>query len=344
MLAPRFRLALRSAIGATFALLVSLAFDWPYPYWTALMVVVVMSPSLDAGVGLFPRRLLGIALGAFLGFIVVALFGQDRVPFLVTSALVFFVVGVGASAPSFGPAFMMAGIAFAAVSLFGRADFDHTIILAFYRFIEAAFGLLVFTISHLLIWPGLIEPVAKPPPQVTPDTRSFLGLPPNRWRSGIRLASGCAIGQALWWELRPPGAYAVALITCVLMILNAPIARPCILYALSGMVCGITAGFCVAYLGWASLPMGPETLVLTVAPVLFLFAYVQSAGPPFAIFGIFGSIIFLVGMSFANAQTLDLQGFISKNLGLALGGVVAAFVLRIFGPHAPLDEREPIFF
>jgi uncharacterized membrane protein YccC len=344
MLAPRFRLALRSAIAASFALLVALGCNWPYPYWTALMVIVAMSPSLDAGIQLFARRLLGVAVGAFLAFVVVALFGQDRVPFLVASSAVFFAVGVGASSPSFGPAFMMGGIAFAAVSLFGRADYDHTIIFAFYRFAEAAFGLLVFTISHLLIWPGLVEPVPKPPPPAAPDSRSFLGLSPSRWRSGIRIAAGCAISQMLWWELRPPGAYAVVLITCVLMTLNAPVARPCILYALSGMVCGIAASFCVAYLGWAALPTGPETLVFTVAPVLFLFAYVQSAGPPFAVFGIFGSIVFLVAMSFANTQTLDLQAFISKSLGVALGGVVAAFVLRIFGPHAPQGERDPIFF
>jgi uncharacterized membrane protein YccC len=343
MLTSRFRLALRSAIAATIALLVALAFDWPYSYWTALMVVVMMSPSLDVGLAQFPRRLLGFALGAFLGFLVVALFGQDRLPFLVASALVFFVVGVGALAPTFGLTFMMTGIGFAAVSMFGRADFDHAIILALYRFMEAAFGLLVFTISHLLLWPCLVEPGAKPPSSAT-DAPVFLGLSFQRWRSGIRLATGCAIAQLLWWELRPPGSYAVALITCVLMTLNAPIARPCILYALCGMVCGITAAFSVAYLGWASLPMGPETLVLTVTPVLFLFAYVQTAGPPFAIFGIFGSIIFLVGMTFNNAQTLDLQYFISKNLGLALGGVVAAFVLRIFGPHAVQNERDPIFF
>lgn len=344
MLTPRFRLALRSSVAATFTLLVALAFDWPYSYWTALMVVVVMSPSLDVGLAQFPRRLLGFAVGAFLGFLVVALFGQDRVPFLIASALVFFVVGVGASAPTFGLTFMMTGIAFAGVSMFGRASYDHAIILALYRFLEAAFGLLVFTISHLLLWPGVVEPVGKPPPQASTAPPGFLGLPFDRWRSGIRLATGCAISLLLWWELRPPGTYAVALITCVLMTLNAPIARPCILYALSGMACGITTAFCVAYLEWASLPIGPETLVLTVAPVLFLFAYVQTAGPPFAIFGIFGSIIFLVGMTFANAQTLDLQYFISKNLGLALGGVVAAFVLRIFGPHAVQSERDPIFF
>ena len=344
MLGFRFRLALRSAIGASFALLVALAFNWPYPYWTALMVVVVMSPSLAAGTGLFTRRLLGIAAGAFLGFVVVASCGQDRLPFLLASMAVFFVVGAGASAPHFGPTFMMGGIAFASVSLFGRADFDHAIIFAFYRFLEAAFGLLVFTLSHLLIWPGTVEPAPRPPPPAAPDARRFLGFSPARWRSALRLAAGCAAAQVIWWELRPPGTYAVVLITCVLMTLNAPVARPCILYALSGMVCGIVAAFWVAYLGWAALPIGPETLVLTVAPVLFLFAYVQTAGPPFAVFGIFGSIIFLVAMTFANAQTLDLQAFISKSIGLAIGGVVAAFVLRIFGPHTHQGEGEPIFF
>jgi uncharacterized membrane protein YgaE (UPF0421/DUF939 family) len=81
MLGPRFRTSLRSAVAASVAL-IALAFQWPYPYWAAIMVIVIMSPSLSAGIPLFPVRLAGVATGAALGFLAVAYFGQDRIPFL----------------------------------------------------------------------------------------------------------------------------------------------------------------------------------------------------------------------------------------------------------------------
>jgi hypothetical protein len=97
MLGPRFCLSLRSAIAASVALLIALGLQWPYPYWAAIMVMVIMSPSLSAGIRLFPVRLAGVATGAALGFLVVAFFGQDRMPFLVANSAILFIFGVGAS-------------------------------------------------------------------------------------------------------------------------------------------------------------------------------------------------------------------------------------------------------
>ena len=115
--------------------------------------------------------------------------------------------------------------------------------------------------------------------------------------------------------------------------------QPRILYALGGILCATVAAFCVGYLGWAALPLKPETLFLTVTPVLFLFALVQSAGPPYALFGVFGSVMFLVALNLSHAQSLDIQTFISKSLGIAIGGIVAALVLRIFWP--PMAGHGP---
>jgi uncharacterized membrane protein YccC len=100
MLGPRFRTSLRSAVAASVALLTALAFHWPYPYWAAIMVIVIMSPLLSAGISLFPIRLAGVATGAALGFLAVAFFGQDRIPFLVASSAILFIFGVGASSPA----------------------------------------------------------------------------------------------------------------------------------------------------------------------------------------------------------------------------------------------------
>jgi hypothetical protein len=107
MLGPRFLTSLRSAIAASVALLIALAFQWPFPYWAAIMVIVIMSPSFSAGIPLFPVRLAGVATGATLGFLAVAFFGQDRIPFLVASSAILFIFGVGASSPAYGPFFSM---------------------------------------------------------------------------------------------------------------------------------------------------------------------------------------------------------------------------------------------
>jgi uncharacterized membrane protein YccC len=328
MIGPRFRTSLRSAIAASVALLIALTFQWPYPYWAAIMVIVIMSPSLSAGIKLFPIRLAGVATGAALGFFTVAFFGQDRIPFLVASSVILFIFGVGAPSPVYGPFFLMGGIAFPAVAIFGYANYQEAVLLAFYRFASASLGVLVFTISHLVIWPGSAVPPARPLP-LAEETRFLFGLPLRRWLSGARLGIGAAVAQTVWFEVRPPGAYVEALIACVLLAICSSVPQPRILYALGGILCATVAAFCVAYLGWAALPLKPETLFLTVTPVLFLFALAQSAGPPYALFGVLGSVMFLVALNLSHAQALDLQAFISKSLGIAIGGIVAALVLRV---------------
>ena len=344
MLGPRFRLSLRSAVAASVALLIALALQWPYPYWAAIMVIVIMSPSLSAGIPLFPVRLAGVATGSALGFLAVAFFGQDRIPFLVANSVVLFIFGIGASSPAYGPFFLMGGIAFPAVAIFGYANWQEAVLIAFYRFASASLGVLVFTVSHLVIWPQYSVP---PGPALRPaeDTRFLFGLPLRRWLAGVRLAVGAALAQAVWFELRPPGAYVEALIACVLLAICSSIPQPRILYALGGILCATVAAFCVAYLGWAALPLSSETLFLTVTPVLFLFALIQSAGPPYALFGVFGSVMFLVALNLSHAQALDIQTFVSKSLGIAIGGIVAALVLRILWlpPLATHGSRTNFF-
>ena len=343
MLGPRFRLSLRSAIAASVALAIALGFQWPYPYWAAIMVIVIMSPSLSASITLFPLRLAGVATGAALGFLIVAFFGQDRIPFLVAMSAVSFIVGIGVSSPSYGPFFLLGGIAIPAVAIFGYANFLQAGPIAFYRFAASALGVLVFTVSHLVIWPGYSPPPAPPtPPPAHPlveDTRFLFGIPLRRWLSGARLAIGVALALILWFELRPPGAYIEALIACVLLTICSSMPQPRILYALGGILCASVAAFCVAYLGWAALPLGPETLLLTVTPVLFLFALAQTAGPPYALFGVFGSVMFLVALNLSHTQTFDIRIVISRCLGIAIGGIVAALVLRIFWP--PMTGHGP---
>ena len=205
-----------------------------------------MSPSLSASISLFPLRLAGVATGAAVGFLLVAFFGQDRIPFLVAMSAVSFIVGIGTSSPSYGPFFLLGGIAIPAVAIFGYANFLQAGPIAFYRFAASALGVLVFTVSHLVIWPGYSPPPASPtPPPARPlveDTRFLFGIPLRRWLSGARLAIGVALALILWFELRPPGAYIEALIACVLLTICSSMPQPRILYALGGSMMRLGRG------------------------------------------------------------------------------------------------------
>jgi hypothetical protein len=63
-----------------------------------------------------------------------------------------------------------------------------------------------------------------------------------------------------------------------------------------------------------------------------------------ALFGVFGSVMFLVALNLSSAQSLDIQTFISKSLGIAIGGIVAAPVLRIFSPPMAAHGPKANFF
>lgn len=262
---PHWWLGLRSALAASTALLIALAMDWPYPHWAAITVVVLMTPNLSSAVALFPLRIAGVAIGAMLGFLIVAVCGQDRTPFLLACSTVLFIVGIGTSSPRFGTFFLMLGIAFPPVAFFGITDFEHAPITAFYRFAAASLGVLVFTASHILVF-------AKSVPSKTAAMSSsrsalpwLLGIPRWRWFTGLRCALGCAIAILLWYEIELPGKYGEAIMACVLLAVCSAFQAPRILFALGGIICGIGAAFLVTYFTWALLGLGPETLLSKTA-------------------------------------------------------------------------------
>ena len=97
-----------------------------------------------------------------------------------------FIVGIGVSSPSYGPFFLLGGIAIPAVAIFGYANFLQAGPIAFYRFAASALGVLVFTVSHLVIWPGY-SPL---PRQLLPRRALSLKTPISFRHSSSKMALG----------------------------------------------------------------------------------------------------------------------------------------------------------
>jgi len=339
----RLRWSLRSALAAAVALLVAVTVNWPHPHWAAIAVVVLMAPRLDTAVLQFPFRIAGVAVGAFLGLVTVALCGQDRTPLLLACSFVLAVVSVSTSSLRFGPFFLMAGIAFPPVVFLGIMDFENTAVTAFYRFASVSLGVLIFTVSHLLIFPES-APADSSPPTAEEGSSNGWEIPKWRWLSGLRTGVGCALTMLLWYEVEVPGTFTESLMACILLVVCSAMPAPRILFALGGITCGIATAFGVTYCIWAPQGPGPETLFLSIFPFLALFAFVQSKGPPYSIFGTFASVVFLIDLSISLHQSFDPAKFFNRSLGLLLGGVVTTLLLRLLWPNKTAEDDGQKFF
>ena len=84
---PQARQALQTMVAAIAAYLVAEYFALPQGYWSVMTAILVVQASVGAALGLAIDRLLATILGGAIGGILVALFGEARLPLLAIAVL-----------------------------------------------------------------------------------------------------------------------------------------------------------------------------------------------------------------------------------------------------------------
>ena len=137
----------RTTVAALASQLVAQALRMPEPYWATVTTIVVMQSSLGAAWQVSGKRFAGTALGAVMGGLLAAWFGQNRWAF---GASVF-VAGLICMALKLDrTAFRFAGITRAIIMLVVRNR--SAWIIAAHRFIEVSLGIVVALILTA-VWP-----------------------------------------------------------------------------------------------------------------------------------------------------------------------------------------------
>jgi uncharacterized membrane protein YccC len=130
--------AVRTAVAATFSVLLGRLVGLPEAYWAVIATLVVMQSPLSSTVPLAIQRIVASALGASLGAIEAVCFGANLVVF----ALTIFVLGLISIAFRLEKVgYSYAGMTLAIIVLIPRPEAPW--IAALHRFAEVSLGILV---------------------------------------------------------------------------------------------------------------------------------------------------------------------------------------------------------
>jgi uncharacterized membrane protein YgaE (UPF0421/DUF939 family) len=131
-----FEHSARTAVAALVSLMVALALRFPEAYWAPISALVVMQSTLGAAWAISRQRLVGTALGAALGALLVPHFGANAIAF----GLSVFGIGVVCVILRLDKAaYRFAGITLAIVMLVKRAN--PAWVIAMHRFLEVSLGI-----------------------------------------------------------------------------------------------------------------------------------------------------------------------------------------------------------
>lgn len=185
-LQPQFILAFRNTLAALLALLVAAFLRLESPYWAAMTALIVIQPTRSL---LFEKsfyRLVGTAIGAVAGLL---LLRQSASPLVLTLALSLWIAGcVGVGNLLYGLrsyACMMAGLTGAVVAMSGYQNPPHLYGIAFGRIADVFVGILVATLVTALFtprWSG--HEIENRLRGAVAETVSWLGLVLRQGRRG----------------------------------------------------------------------------------------------------------------------------------------------------------------
>jgi uncharacterized membrane protein YccC len=132
--------AVLAYLGATY-------FELPQGYWSVMTAILVVQSSVGASLGLAFDRLLATVLGAALGGLLVAVFGDLKVPLLVLS------VALLAYLATYRPSLRLAPVT-AAIVILSDPHYGSAITAAVHRVLEIGIGATIAILVSLVLFPS----------------------------------------------------------------------------------------------------------------------------------------------------------------------------------------------
>lgn len=140
--------AIKTGVAGLISLYITALFHLPQGYWAAISAFIVMQSNIGATVSASRTRLAGTAVGAIIGGIFDALFGNSMLAFALAAAIAFFLCGLFRLAESQ----RLSTVTVAIVML--TAPANAAWLIAVHRFSEVALGIVVALVVSLTLWPN----------------------------------------------------------------------------------------------------------------------------------------------------------------------------------------------
>ena len=156
-LSEKFKFATRVAISLTLAFLIPMALGWPQASTAATTVMLIASTgSRRESLAKGTLRVLGTIIGAIIGLLLVGLFAQDRLLYMlsvsVVVTLVFYIRNAYLADPTL---FMLTGVMI--LMMFNGGDAQGAFLYGLDRTFMTVFGVAIYTLVGVFIFPPRTE-------------------------------------------------------------------------------------------------------------------------------------------------------------------------------------------
>ena len=204
---PQARQAIQTTVAAVAAYTVATYFELPQGYWSVMTAILVVQASVGASLGLAIDRLLATVFGGAVGGLLVALFGEARLPLLGVSVLSLSYVATLRSSLRLAPVT-------AAIVILSDPHYGGAVSSAVNRVIEIGLGAVIAIITSLLVFPSragtaLAEHVSRMLPLLAEHLDGTIRAAQGKPRSleellalNGKVRAALAIGETLATEAR----------------------------------------------------------------------------------------------------------------------------------------------
>jgi uncharacterized membrane protein YccC len=154
LLSRRTKEAIKTALAMTIAYGIALSMNWDRPYWAAFAVAFVSLATIGQSLNKAALRMAGTLLAMIVALILIALFAQDRWPFvLALSAWVGFCTYMMGSAKH-QYFWQVGGFVSVIICMDAGPDPAYAFETAILRAQETGLGILVYSLVSIFLWPS----------------------------------------------------------------------------------------------------------------------------------------------------------------------------------------------
>lgn len=158
MLSSTMKEAIKISLSVGLSIALALFFQWDKPYWAAITVIAISATeTFGHGIQQGKLRILGTVVGILFALLLISLFSQDRLLFIVFFQLFLGICVFFSGNKRYGYAFTMAFAVFSIVAMMGSANGTASFDIAILRIQETMLGVLVYSAVYRFLWPSSTE-------------------------------------------------------------------------------------------------------------------------------------------------------------------------------------------
>jgi uncharacterized membrane protein YccC len=153
MLSRKAKESIKTALAMTIAYGIALSMDWDKPYWAGFAVAFISLATVGLSLNKAALRVVGTIVATAIALLLIALFAQDRWPFMLALSIWVFLCTYMMGSVKYSYFWYVSGFVCVVICMGAGPDPVHAFEIAVLRSQETGLGILVYSLVALLLWP-----------------------------------------------------------------------------------------------------------------------------------------------------------------------------------------------